>query len=200
VKLAAVPHDAWGCGALLAALAMPAVRHALEASMTAQMLVQIPLLAAAGVLAARLLPGRVIAAIGPWNRGGASALVLATFASVFWMLPRSLDASVGEPLLAAAKYASVPLAIGLPLGLAWPRMGFVLKGVFLLESIATLLRLGWLYRVSPERLCNNYLLHDQQRLGSLLLAAGGALAFAIGWKLFCGRFRPSPGARWPGPA
>ena len=149
------PADA-ACGAavLLLVLLAPPLRHALQSSMTAQMLVQIPLLAAAGWLAAMALPARLSAAIGTCNEHGISGLVLATLASAFWMLPRALDAAVTDPSLAIAKYLSVPLLIGLPLALSWPRMGFVVKGVLLLEGIATLLRLGWLYLVSPERLCN----------------------------------------------
>lgn len=183
------PVDA-ACGAalLLLVLLAPPLRHALQASMTAQMLVQIPLLAAAGVLMARALPAPLSAAIAAWNDHGISGLVLATLASAFWMLPRALDAAVTDPSVAIAKYLSVPLLIGLPLALSWPRMGFVVKGVLLLEGIATLLRLGWLYLVSPERLCNLYLLDDQQRLGRLLLLIGAALFLGLAWQLVWGRF------------
>jgi len=174
--------------ALLAVLLVPPVRHAIEASMTAQMLVQIPLLGAAGVLLARSLPGRLIEAIEPWNRQGLSTLVLAMVAGMFWMLPRMLDAAATEPLVAAARIVSLPLLVGMPLAIAWPRMGFIVKGVFLLECLATLYRLGWLYLVSPERLCNNYLLDDQQLLGRCLLALGVALTLAIAGKLLWGRF------------
>lgn len=174
--------------ALFAVLLVPPVRNALEASMTMQMLVQIPLLAGVGMLLARALPRRALVAIEPWNRHGASALVLASFAAALWMLPRALDAAVNDPLAAAAKHVSLPLAVGLPLALAWPRMGFIARGVLLLESVATLFRLGWLYSVSTERLCNNYLLGDQQQLGRWLLALGAMLSVTIACKLLWGRF------------
>ena len=177
-----------GAALLFLVLLAPPLRHALEASMTAQMLVQIPLLAAAGWLAAMALPARLSAAIGTCNEHGIGGLVLATLASAFWMLPRALDAAVTDPSISLAKYLSVPLLIGLPLALSWPRMGFVIKGVLLLEGIATLLRLGWLYLVSPERLCNLYLLDDQQRLGRLLLLIGTALFLGVACKLVWGRF------------
>jgi len=51
-----------------------------------------------------------------------------------------------------------------------------------------LFRLGWLYLVSPVRLCNNYLIDDQQRLGQILIAAGAMLLLWIAWKLLWGRF------------
>ena len=57
-----------------------------------------------------------------------------------------------------------------------------------LDGIATLLRLGWLCPVSPERLCNLCLLDDQQRLGRLLLLIGAAPCLGLACKLVWGRF------------
>ncbi len=173
---------------LLLALALPPVRHVLEASMSAQMLLQLPLFAAAGYLLGCALPARIGASAASWNYHGISGLVLASLASAYWMLPRLLDASVTEPAMATAKVISLPLLVGLPLALSWPRASFVVRGVFLIELLATLFRLGWLYLISPLRLCNNYLLDDQQRLGQLLLAAGAGLLLWITCKLLWGRF------------
>jgi hypothetical protein len=173
---------------LFLVLLAPPVKHALEESMTAQMLLQIPLLVIVGLVLARTLPVRLSGVTDDWNYGGVSGLVLLTVTSVFWMLPRTLDAAVTDPLVAAAKYLSAPLLIGLPLALSWPRMGFIVRGVFLVECIATFFRLGWLYLISPDRLCNLYLLEDQQRLGQLLLLIGAALFLGVGWKLVWGRF------------
>jgi hypothetical protein len=164
------------------------VRHALEASMTTQMLLQLPLLVGVGALLAQALPARAAQRAGAWNDRGMASLVLASLASAYWMLPRTLDASVNEPLLAAAKLLSVPLLVGLPFALGWPRMSFIVRGVFLLEFIATFFRLGWLYLIWPERLCNNYLLDDQQRLGESMLLIGVALFLAMAGKLLWGRF------------
>lgn len=185
------PVDA-SCGAALLFLMLlaPPVKHALEERMTTQMLVQIPLLVVVGFLIARLLPIRVTAVIDDWNCRGITGLVLATMTSMFWMLPRMLDGAVTDSLVAAAKYASAPLLIGLPLALSWPRMGFIVRGVFLVEGVATLFRLGWLYVISPERLCNLYLIEDQQRLGHCLLLIGIALFVGVAWKLVWGRFDP----------
>lgn len=179
-----------GAGLLAVMALVPPVRHALESSMTAQMLAQLPLLVAAGALCAPAVSPALRAGIGRWNRGGISGLVLASLVAAFWMLPRSLDASTVRPLMALAKYLTVPFLIGLPFALSWPRMGFVLRGIVLAEVVATCFRLGWLYRVSPIRLCNNYGLDDQQRLGTYLLILGGGLLAWIGWKLLMGRFDP----------
>src|SRR5574337_1603129 len=123
--------------------------------MTLQMLVQIPLLAFAGGLAVGAVPRRVDDAIATWNIGGISGVLLASLAGTVWMVPRALDAALDDPVVALAKFVSVPLLVGAPLALSWPRMGFVVRGVFLVELIATAFRLGWLYLVSPERLCSN---------------------------------------------
>lgn len=176
---------------LLIASALPPLRHALEASMTAQMLVQLPLLAGVGYVVGRAVPVRMAASLAEWNHRGVTGFVLASLASAYWMLPRLLDASVSEPGIAAAKFVSVPLLVGLPLALSWPRSSFVVRGVLMLESIASLFRLGWLYLISPVRLCNNYLLDDQQRLGQMLIAIGALLFLWIAARLLWGRFDPT---------
>ncbi len=152
------------------------------------MLEQLPLLASVGYLLG-VGPGvRVTRLLARWNHRGVTGFLLASLASAYWMLPRLLDASVTAPAIAASKFLSVPLLVGLPLALSWPRSGFVVRGLFLLELIATLFRLGWLYLVSPLRLCNNYLIDDQQRLGQMLIAVGAMLLLWIAWKLLWGRF------------
>ncbi|MBV6422867.1 MAG: hypothetical protein NAOJABEB_00654 [Steroidobacteraceae bacterium] len=169
-----------------ALLILPPVRHALQASMTAQMLLDIPLLVACGWLLAAAVPHAVRSALAGWNHGGVSGLLLASVTASVWMLPRALDAAVNDPWVDAARLVTVPLLIGLPLGLSWPRMGFVVRGVFLAELIATCFRLGWLYQISPVRLCSRFLLDDQQRLGTGLLVAGGVLFLYIAARLLWG--------------
>ncbi|HJR12915.1 MAG TPA: hypothetical protein VJ833_03370 [Rhodanobacteraceae bacterium] len=179
----------WLGSALWLVLALPPVRHVLEATMTLQMLVQIPLLAATGWWLAPLLAHRVIDALSGWNRSGISGMLLASFVAVVWMLPRMLDAALENPWVALAKFASVPLLIGVPLAFSWPRAGFVVRGVFLVETLATVFRLGWLYAVSPVRLCSNYLLSDQRTLGKVLLAVGCTIFIVLVWKLLWGRIQ-----------
>lgn len=176
----------WSGATLWVVLALPPVRHALEATMALQMLVQIPLLALAGWYLARLLTHRVADALSTWNRSGISGLLLASLVAVVWMLPRALDAALETPWVALAKFASVPLLIGMPLAISWPRAGFVVRGVWLVEAIAMAFRLGWLYMVSPVRLCSNYLLGDQQQTGKIMLAIGAAICLLLAWKLMWG--------------
>jgi hypothetical protein len=177
---------------LYAVLLLPPVKHALDASMTTQMLVQIPLLIIAGYLSRDALPKGMLLEIAKWNHRGISGLLLASITAMLWMLPRLLDAAIVDPVTVAAKFISLPLLVGLPLGLSWPRMGFIVRGVFLLEVIATFFRLGWLYLISPVRLCSNYLLGDQQRLGEYMLAIGAAILAGVVGQLLWGRFDSLP--------
>ena len=174
-------------GALLwAALAVPPVRHALESAMTLQMLIQIPLLALAGWWLAHGMPGWLDRPLSACNHRGISGLLLASLTGMVWMLPLAMDAALDDPRVTLAKFLSVPLLIGAPIALSWPRAGFVVRGVVLLELIATVLRLGWLYLISPVRLCSNYLLDDQQRVGRILLVVGFAILLVLVWKLMWG--------------
>jgi hypothetical protein len=176
-------------GALLwALLAIPAARHALESTMTSQMLIQLPLLALAGAWLAKGLPPSFERRLAGWNHQGISGLLLASITAMIWMLPLMLDAALVDPRVVIAKFLSVPLLIGAPVALSWPRAGFVVRGVVLLEVTATAFRLGWLYLISPERLCANYLLDDQMRLGRLLVAIGFAIVVFLAFKLMWGRF------------
>lgn len=160
--------------------------------MTAQMLVQIPILALAGGCLAMAVPMTAAARLGRWDRSGISGLVLASTTSLIWMLPRALDGAADVSWIAVAKFATVPLLIGFPFALSWPRMGFVVRGVFFAEAIATCFRLGWLFLASPNRLCSNYLLDDQQRLGQWLFAVGVGTFLALAYKLIAGTFDSIP--------
>ncbi len=200
VRHASLARHAGIAAALLFLLLLsPPVRHALQATMTTQMLLQNPLLVCVGILVGHALPARVLAPTESWNYRGVTGLTLASVAAALWMLPRLLDSSVTEPAIAVAKYLSVPLLIGLPFAVSWPRMSFIVRGVFLLEFTATCFRMGWLYLAWPERLCNNYLLDDQERLGWYLVLIGVTLCALIAGKLLWGRFdlRRTPEVRVP---
>lgn len=192
---------AWRGPLLWLVLALPPVRHGLEATMALQMLVQIPLLALTGWWLYLRMSGGIRDSVATWNQNGVSGIVLVSLTAMVWMLPRSMDAALEAPWIETAKFFSVPLLIGLPLAASWPRAGFVARGVFLAEVIATTFRLGWLYLISPERLCSNYPLGDQQWLGRILLGVGVAICLRVAWKLLWGHFdsssKPLPAQRNP---
>ena len=165
--------------ALPVALATPWMRGWLESSMSLHMLVQMPLLAAAGFAAAMALPARSREAIALCVGGALPCLLVASLASMFWMIPRALDLALSEPTLEAAKFVTLPLLVGAPLALAWPRLGMLGRGFVWTNFASMLAVLGWLYRASPLRACNAYPVSDQREAGEWLIFL--AIATFVGW-------------------
>lgn len=186
-----------GAGLLLS-LATPPARSALESSMAGQMLVQMPLLAMIGAACATALPARWRRSIDAWNGGGLPGLLLASLISTYWMLPRALDAALASAAVEAAKFLSLPLLLGVPMGLSWPRLNPIAKGFFLANLISMLGVLGWLYREAPVRLCNYYLVDQQVIAGNALIAIAIATTGTwFAWALAgtAGHQRRTPAAR-----
>lgn len=165
--------------ALSLALASPWMRIWLESSMPLHMLVQMPLLAAAGFAAAMALSARSRDAMTQGVGGAVPCLLVASLASTFWMIPRALDLALSEPAMEAAKFVTLPLLVGVPLALAWPRLGMLGRGFAWTNFASMLAVLGWLYRASPLRACNAYPVADQREAGEWLIFLA-IVAFA-GW-------------------
>ena len=164
--------------ALCVLLAWPALRHALEASMWRHMVLQFPLLMAAGALLAAALPPRARGAVARWNAHGIAGLVLVACVLAVLMVPRVLDLALRDPAIEAAKVA-VLLGAGAALRLSWRAAGLVVQGFFLGNMLPMTAVVGQLYIDAPLRLCNAYLLDDQARLGQWLIAL--AVLLALGW-------------------
>ncbi len=148
-------------------------------------LVQFPLLGLCGYLLGRdrFIPGH-------W---AGSALALAIFFFLFWMLPRSIDDALAHWQIHVMKFITLPLGTGLPLALSWKYLPPVLKGFLKAQCITMFGILGFLYTHAPVRICNSYLLDDQIRLGYgfFYLACGLSVFWTI--PVFTGRqFRASP--------
>ncbi|MEO7941052.1 MAG: hypothetical protein ABIR55_20710 [Burkholderiaceae bacterium] len=164
-------------------LLWPALRHTIEARMLLHMLVEFPLLFAAGWAVQYLCLRRP--AMQPLARSmvlvdwrGWSGATLATIVTVTWMLPTLLDLALLDPMVAAAKYASWWIA-GWMLAGSLRRMDPELL-LFLVGNIAWMMAsAGMLYIDAPARLCVNYLQDDQRQTGIalvLLAVVLGALA------------------------
>ena len=188
----------FGFGALYLLLATSAARTLLEATMSTHMLIQIPLLVAVGIIAGRLLPERCQGSLLAVAGGAIPCVVLAIFASSYWMLPRALDAALANPLTEAAKFITLPALAGLPLALAWKQLSVIGRGFIWTNFISMLAVLGWLYIAAPVRLCNSYLL-DQQTGAGWLMVKLAMLMFA-GWlgTLFVGNDSAPLGERCRG--
>lgn len=116
--------------------------------------------------------------------GGIPGVLVATFTLAFWMIPRWVDASLAHLNIALIKYLCLILLVGFSLGCSWSRMHFITKAVLKIEFLTMLFRLGWIYMISPDRLCNNYLLGEQVLLGKSLLAIGFLLTIVLCLPLF----------------
>ena len=164
----------------LAVLALPPVRHLLESSMSVHMLVQFPLLLAAGCLLARSLPAPVRRRIDAWNAHGIAGLFACVLALMVLMIPRVLDLALVDARIEAAKWL-VLLACGAALQLSWARAGLLVQAFFLGNLLPMTGAVGQLYQDAPLRLCNAYLLEDQVRLGQgLVVLSVVAAVIAIG--------------------
>ena len=168
-------------------LSLAPLRIALERDMVWQMAVQMPLLIAVGVLLAawaRVREPRWFAA-ADWL--GIPGIIAVIFATSFWMVPRALDAAIANPLTDLAKFVSLPLLAGLPLGLSWRRMPPLGRAFIWANFIPKVGAVGGIYLAAPNRLCVYYRLDQQEVAGWTLIAIAVALgttwfiAAFIGW-------------------
>lgn len=151
--------------------------------MSTHMLLQMPLLAAVGFVAARGLAPERRLRLRQWVGGPLPLVLVALFASSYWMLPRALDAALADPWAELAKFTSLPLLVGAPLALAWERMGVIARGFVWTNFLSMLAVLGWLYIAAPMRVCNSYLQSAQYEAGLWMvgLAVAGFIAWLVAW-------------------
>lgn len=154
----------------------------LESDIRLHMLVQIPALVLVGyqLSFSHYTQDALAKTVDPT---GQASVILAVLFALFWMIPKSLDQALNNELWEVLKYLSLPLLVGFPLGIGWHKVGVIFQGVIIIEFLAMLLRLGWLYSDSPIRLCSSYGLKQQQSLGELLLFI--ALYISMYWTLRC---------------
>jgi hypothetical protein len=166
---------------------LPPVRIAFERDMAVHMIVQLPLLALAGFLLAARFRAHEPRWLAEADWLGIPGLLLVIFATSFWMLPRTLDAALADPLIDLAKFLSLPLLVGLPLGLSWYRMPALGRAFLWANFIPKLGSIGGLYLSAPTRLCAFYRLDQQASAGWALIAVAVALgllwflAAFVGW-------------------
>lgn len=158
------------------------LREWLESSMTAHMLVQIPLLVLSGWLAATHTPSRRWRSLAPWNPGGAPGLLLAVAITTTWMVPRALD------LAATTWPADVSKAVSLALAGAlgrwsWARAGAPGQAFFVGNVVWMAAVVGLLLRDAPVRVCTSYLARDQWYAGTglVLLATAVGVRWFVRW-------------------
>lgn len=162
----------------IAAGALPPLRGWLEADMARHMLVQFPLLVAAGALLGASLPDRVRGRIAAFNAHGLAGFALFLLVTAFWMIPRALDEALLSPGIEIAKFASL-VAAGAALPLSWRAAPPVVQAFFVGNWAWMSAAVGLLYTAAPARLCNFYLLDQQTVAGRGLVVL--ALLVPLAW-------------------
>ena len=162
---------------VLGLLALPVARHFLEASMTRHMLVQFPLLALVGFTLAGALPRRWVKRLDKWNGYGVSGLFAAALLLALLMIPRVLDLALVDGRIELAKWLAL-LFCGAAVQLSWQPAGLLVQGFFLGNVLPMTAVIGYLFESSPVRLCNAYLLDDQERLGQRMVWIAAAVGLA----------------------
>ena len=161
--------------------------HWMEASMLRHMLLQLPLIVLAGWLCAGLLHERISAAA--FDQYGITGLTALLFMTAYWMIPRALELSLTSTSVEAAKFISL-FGLGLILPGSLKRCPWVAQLFFLGNFGAMMAIVGMQYQELPQRLCNAYLLDDQNLTGMALV--GFAILTSIAW---CARIAPALSTR-----
>lgn len=161
----------------LGLLALPGARLSLEASMTQQMLVQFPLLALIGFWLGRTFPRRWMLHLNAWNGYGISGLFATALLLSILMIPRVLDLALVDGRIELAKWLAL-LLCGAAVRLSWQPAGFLVQGFFLGNVLPMTAVAGYLFESSTVRVCNAYLLDNQQRLGQSLVWIAAAIGLA----------------------
>jgi len=174
---------------LMLIIATPMKTH-LTSTMVTHLLIQIPLLVAIGFVFGQRIDRRFEPTLRCWNAGGIPGILLVSFTLGFWMIPRWLDHSLTDSWVEYAKNGSLVVA-GTALAVSWKRLHPIARGVVKIECLSMLFRFGWLFLISPQRLCTSYLLSDQIWLGRGMILV--AIALGITWMIpvFFGGFAPN---------
>lgn len=166
-----------GCAAFLLIISW-VLKDYLQASMALHMLVQIPLIITAGVFTAIGISHSNISTnniykhlsifLKPYNLLGISGFFYIAIVTMYWMLPKALDQVLVSDYAQLSKYLSLFLA-GLVLPWSYKISHTVIRLFFIGGVCWAMAIVGLLYQETDTRLCNFYLLNDQQWAGNGLV-------------------------------
>lgn len=170
------------------ALSLPPLRTLIEQSMVWHMLVQMPLLVAAGALGAVVLQQRRAATSGTRagrldgiNRFGLTGFMFALVVGAYWMIPATVDRAVVLPGADAAKIVSLWLG-GAALQRAFSRAPAAVQLFFVGSAVPMAVWVGVYLASTDLRLCNAYSLASQITTGrGLVVLSLLAGATWLGW-------------------
>ncbi|WP_041682679.1 hypothetical protein [Pusillimonas sp. T7-7] len=188
-RLPCGPRVYAGMSAALLVLAI-VFNTAMTRSMAMHMLVHIPLILFAGICASAAWCSSRWAKPGFWkrrvrnwkkyNEQGLPGLLLCSLVAAYWMIPKSLDDVLLLQGMALGKYAGLFIS-GMVLFNSLRRANSVVKLFFLGNFSWMMAIVGLLYQEETSRLCNAYLLSDQEVAGQGLVIL--AVVVPIAWLL-----------------
>ncbi|MDO6451422.1 hypothetical protein [Oceanobacillus profundus] len=153
-------------------LMLPPVVTLLESIMVVHMHMQMPLLVMVGMLFTPFLQQTFPAFFEKWNENGVPGIVLFMIIISYWMIPRTMDEALTVSAAEIFKFISLPFLAGVPLRDSWSKL--TIKGknsIFILLSILFGI-MAWIYILSPNQICNSYLIKEQKALGWTFLLTG----------------------------
>ncbi len=156
------------------ALSLPPLRVLIEQSMVWHMLVQMPLLVAAGAAWSVVAGDRLTR----WNRFGLTGFMLAQCITAYWMVPAMIDRAVVLPGADAAKLVTLWLA-GAALRQGWVQSNLAVQLFFVGYGLPMMAWLGFFLASTDRRLCNAYSLESQLQAGQGLVAL--SIALGLWW-------------------
>jgi hypothetical protein len=166
-------------------------RDALTSSMALHMVVHIPGILVAGVLAGYALlarfgtpvkgtAGRLWRQYEKYNAYGVPGLLLATLLGAYWMIPKALDQVLASAPADVLKFV-VLFGAGIIMADSLKRSNNVIKLFFVGNFCWMMAVVGMMYQQDTTRLCNFYLLNDQQYAGMGLVIL--SIALPVLWLL-----------------
>ncbi len=161
-------------------LSVPPLRFLIEQSMVWHMVVQMPLLVAAGWLfgAGQVAGRHRPAALLGWDQFGLTSFLLAQALLTYWMLPSAIDRAVVLPMADAVKLLSL-LASGVLLSRAMRLSPGALQLFFVGYAVSMLSAVGLVMATDNRRICNAYALESQWAAGWSLV--GLAVGLGAVW-------------------
>ncbi len=164
--------------ALACALSVPPLRALIEQSMVWHMLVQMPLLVAAGACAAAAWPQALGGRWARFNRYGLTGFMVAQCITAYWMVPALVDRAVVMPSADAWKVVTLWLA-GVALRQGWVQSPLAVQLFFVGYGLPMMAWLGFYLATTNLRLCNAYSLESQLRTGQGMVLL--AVMLGLGW-------------------
>ena len=163
---------------LAVAFSAPPLRFVIEQSMAWHMVVQMPLLVAAGALTARAFPALGLALKwNDFNLFGLTGFMAAQGIIAYWMLPSAIDRAIVNPGFDMLKLLTLFVS-GALLRDAFQRAPMALQLFFIGYWVSMMCWLGIYFATTDLRLCNAYSLESQIATGWGLLSLGLLLGLA----------------------